>query len=107
MANIRVPRHGSMQFWPRKLAERPYNRVRSWPQRKEPGLLGFSGYKAGMTHAIITDNRKASTTKGQQLAIPVTVVECPPIKIASVRFYKNSINGSHVVSEVYAEKLDK
>jgi large subunit ribosomal protein L3 len=107
MANPRNPRHGSMQFWPRRLAERPYNRVRSWPQRKEPGLMGFSGYKAGMTHAIIIDNRKASTTKGQQIAIPVTVIECPPIKIASVRFYKNFINGSRVISEIYADKLDK
>jgi large subunit ribosomal protein L3 len=107
MANIRVPRHGSMQYWPRKLAGRLYNRVRSWPEKKEPGLLGFSGYKAGMTHAMIIDNRKTSSTKGQQLSIPVTVIECPPIKIASVRFYKKTINGIKVVSEIYAEKVDK
>jgi large subunit ribosomal protein L3 len=107
MANIRSPRHGSMQFWPRKLAARAYNRVRSWPDRKEPGLMGFSGYKSGMTHMIIVDNRKASSTKGQQLSIPVTIVECPPIKIASVRFYKKTIDGSKVVSEIYAEKIDK
>jgi large subunit ribosomal protein L3 len=107
MANVRSPRHGSMQFWPRKLARRVYSRVKSWPIKKDAGLLGFSGYKAGMTYVIITDNRKASSTKGQQISIPVTVIECPPIKIASARFYKNTTNGPKVVSEVFAEKLDK
>jgi len=107
MGKAHGSRHGSMQFWPRKLAKRVYGRVKSWPKQKEAGLLGFSGYKAGMTQALIVDNRKASVTKGQQIAVPVTVIECPPIKIASSRFYKKTINGLKVISEVYAEKTDK
>lgn len=107
MPKAHNPRHGSIQFWPRKLARRVYSRVRSWPAQKETGLLGFSGYKAGMTHVFVVDNRKTSTTKGQQISLPITVIECPPIKIASSRFYKKTINGLKLVSEVYAEKLDK
>jgi len=107
MGKAHSPRHGSMQFWPRKLARRVYGRVRSWPGQKDTGLLGFSGYKAGMTHAIVVDNRKTSTTKGQQISVPMTVIECPPIKIASSRFYKKTMDGLRLISEVYAEKLDK
>lgn len=107
MGKAHNPRHGSMQFWPRRLARRIYSRVRSWPNQKEIGLLGFSGYKAGMTQALVVDNRKTSSTKGMQITLPVTVVECPPIKIASSRFYKKTINGLKLVSEIYAEKLDK
>ncbi|MFH1649389.1 MAG: 50S ribosomal protein L3 [Candidatus Woesearchaeota archaeon] len=84
------PRHGSMQVWPRVRARRSYARVRTW-NTKNPGPAGFPGYKAGMTHVMATDGRKNSPMKGETLAIPVTVIECPPLKVAGVRFYKNSI----------------
>jgi len=89
MPKAHNPRHGSMQYWPRKRARRQYARVKAWPTSKEAIPLGFAGYKAGMTHILITDNRKTSRTKGDSISYPVTVVECPPIKIASVLFYKN------------------
>ena len=60
-----------------------------------------------MTHLIINDNRKTSTTKGTDIFCPVTIVECPPIKTASIRFYKNTINGLSLVSETLAENFDK
>jgi large subunit ribosomal protein L3 len=40
-----------------------------------------------MTHVIAIDNRKGSHTKGDELSIPVTVLECPPIHILALRFY--------------------
>jgi len=107
MPNIRKPRKGSLQFWPRKRAKRGYARVRSWAKIKEAKPLGFAGYKVGMTHAMINDNRKTSLTKGTEIFCPVTIIECPPIKTASLRFYKNTINGSKLVSEVFADKVDK
>lgn len=100
------PRHGSMQFWPRKRAKRAYARVRSWPESKEPKALGFAGYKVGMAHAIVMDNRSTIKKKGE-LSYPVTILECPPLKVASVRFYKNSIAGSSVVTDIHSEKLNK
>jgi len=107
MPTIRKPRSGSLQFWPRKRAKRHYARVRSWAKTKETKLLGFAGYKVGMLHAIITDNKKTSMTKGQGIFCPLTIIECPPLKTASIRFYKKTIYGSKLVSEIFAENLDK
>ena len=107
MPNIRNPRSGSMQFWPRKRSKRVYARVKSWAKVKDAKLLGFAGYKVGMTHAIIIDNKQKSITKGQEISCPITVIECPPLKSASIRFYKKTIDGLKVVSEIFAENLDK
>ncbi len=94
-----------MQFWPRKRANRPVARVRSWAKSDKAELLGFAGYKAGMTHVLVEDTRPKSLTKGEKITLPVTVIECPPIKIATVRFYKRNI-GLKLVSEVFL-KPDK
>lgn len=100
------PRSGSMQFWPRKRAARQYPKVRCWPKVDKAIPLGFGGYKAGMTHVQIVDNRKNSMTKGEEIFCPVTVIECPPLKIAGVRFYKNTPYGAKVVSQIMT-KVDK
>ncbi len=97
------PRHGSMQFWPRVKAQRHYARIRSWPTITETKPLGFGGYKVGMTHIMVKDPRPNSLTKGMTISLPVTVVECPPLKVAAIRFYKYSI----CIGEQWAEKLDK
>ncbi len=96
-----------MQFWPRVRARYSYARIRNWVASKETKPLGFAGYKVGMTHLLITDNRQHSLTKGTGIFCPVTVVECPPIKTASIQFYKNTINGSKLISQTFAENLDK
>ncbi|GIU69308.1 MAG: 50S ribosomal protein L3 [Candidatus Woesearchaeota archaeon] len=88
MPRTHSPRHGSMQFWPRVRAKRQLARVRSWSNTAKEPVLGFIGYKAGMTHVIAIDTRKTSTSKGEEISIPVTVVECPPLKIVGVRLYK-------------------
>lgn len=106
MANIRNPRRGSMQFWHRKRAARQYPLVKAWAVEKDAKPLGFAAYKAGMAHIIITDNRKTSMTKGMDISMPVTLVECPPLKIASVRFYKNTTYGKKAATEVMC-KTDK
>ena len=101
------PRRGSLQFWPRKRAKKETARVRSWANLNEAKILGFAGYKVGMTHIIYTDNVKNSMTKGQDVSTPVTVIECPPMKVYSIRFYKNTIEGVNLVSEVVSQKNDK
>ncbi|MDP7115788.1 MAG: 50S ribosomal protein L3 [Candidatus Woesearchaeota archaeon] len=107
MPTTKNPRHGSMQFWPRKRAKRAYARVRSYAQAKEAKLLGFAGYKVGMTHVVAKDDRDNSLTKGQNIVIPTTIIECPPLKAASLRFYKTSSTGSRLVSEILSKNLDK
>src|SRR3989344_1153411 len=106
MPKTRHPRAGSMQFWPRARARYAYARIRNWPASKETKLLGFAGYKAGMTHLLINDNNPHSLTKGTEIFCPATIVECPPLKTASIRFYKNIKNGSKLVSEKFSDSLD-
>ncbi len=100
MPTTRSPRHGSMQVWPRKRAFRPYPRQRSWPELSKAQLLGFAGYKVGMTTIVVKDNRKTSLTKGEELAMPVTIIECPPIKIFSARLYKKTPYGLKLSKEI-------
>lgn len=107
MPQIRKPRSGSLQYWPRKRSKRVFARVRTWAKTKEAKPSGFAGYKVGMTHLMINDNRKTSTTKGMEIFCPATIIECPPLKTASIRFYKNTINGLRLISEQFAGNLDK
>src|SRR3989338_342840 len=107
MPQKRTPRAGSMQYWPRKRSRRIYARVRNWAASKEAKLLGFAGYKVGMTHLIINDNHKASKTKGMRIFCPATIIECRPLKPVSIRFYKSTQYGSKLVSEVMADNFDK
>ncbi len=37
------------------------------------------------------------------VSVPVTIIECPPLKIAGVRFYKNAYQGKQVLTEVWAK----
>ena len=101
------PRHGSMGFSPRKRSESPVPHFSSWPEHDgTPKVQGFAGYKAGMTHAMIVDYRPTSTTSGQEVQVPVTVVEVPPMKVAGVRVYRQTHEGLKAVAEVWAAKLD-
>lgn len=93
-----------MQVWPRKRAKRPTARVRSWTTSKDAGLLGFAGFKAGMTRVLVTDAHKTSMTKGEEVLVPTTVIECPPLKIYSVRAYTKKGPARQVAKEVVVGK---
>ncbi len=100
------PRHGSMQFWPRKRAAKAYARVRSFA-KKTDGLLAFAGYKMGMTQIKAFDSYKNSITKNESISVPVTILECPPLRIYSVRGYRKDTYGSKVVKEAVVAGKDK
>jgi len=59
-----------------------------------------------MTHTIVTDNRPTSITKNEDIQVPVTVLECPPIKIAAILLYKKDAYGEHCVGQINTDKLD-
>ncbi|MEA2036762.1 MAG: 50S ribosomal protein L3 [Nanoarchaeota archaeon] len=107
MPTTRRPRFGSLAYSPRKRAKKEVARVRSWAKLKESKLMGFAGYKVGMVHLMTTDNNPNSMNKDETISCPATIIECPPLKTASIRFYKNTIDGLKVVSDILAEKLDK
>lgn len=106
-----APHHhkrGSMGYSPRKRAQKETPRLNSWPEGgDQPKLQGFAGYKAGMTHAFVEDYRPTSTTSGQEVQIPVTVLETPPMRIAAVRFYKDTVYGTKTITEIWSDKIKK
>jgi large subunit ribosomal protein L3 len=104
MSTRKSPRKGSLQFWPRKRASKFLPRV-NWEAVPgiKPGLNGFICYKAGMKSAYVKNNTEHSLTKGKGIAIPVTILECPTMRIFSVRLYKEGV----VAKEVLSEQIDK
>jgi len=107
MSNRRRPRRGSKAYSPRKRAKSETPRLDSWPEISEgPKVQGFAGYKAGMTHAMIVDYRPKSTTSGQEVQVPVTVLEVPPMKVAAVRLYGDGAYGLRTLGEVWTKGLD-
>ncbi len=106
-----APHHhkrGSMGYSPRKRARRETARLSTWPEGgDQPKLQGFAGYKAGMTHAFVEDYRPTSTTTGQEVQIPVTVLETPPMRAAAVRFYEDSQYGMKTIKEIWSKNIRK
>lgn len=103
MPTRKSPRKGSLQFWPRKRASKFLPRV-NWNAIDSGKVIkGFIGYKAGMTSVQVVDNTSDSMTKGKKITIPATIIECPKMKILSVRLYKDGI----VAKEILNDNLDK
>lgn len=92
-----------MQIWPRKKASKFLPRVNWSSIDSGKKLKGFICYKAGMASAFVKDETPNSMTKGKNIIVPVTILECPSMRIFSVRFYKNG----QVKTEVLAENMDK
>lgn len=98
-----------MQFSPRSRAARIYPSVSSWPSHlfKEPKVLGFAGYKAGMTHMFVLDQNKNTATANQEVFTPITVLECPPIIPFAIRIYEKTPFGKKVRQDIFSENVSK
>lgn len=107
MPQVKAPRRGSLGFWPRKRAARIHPSISTYPAEEKPKVLAFAGYKAGMTHVIAVDNRKGSPTFSQQIVIPATILDCPPIKAVGLRAYQKTSRGAKVFTEAWAKDLPK
>jgi len=108
----RKPRAGSLQFYPRKRAKRIYPRMNTYPSIDEskldkPKLLAFAGYKAGMLQILRKDTTKGSPTFGDDIVVPATVLDCPPVVAVGVRAYTSSPSGLSIITEAWADKLPK
>lgn len=103
MPTSKSPRKGSLQFWPRKRAAKALPTT-NWDAIKSTSpIKGFIAYKAGMASAWVKNSTEHAITKGKNIAVPVTILECPSMKIFSVRFYK----AGKVMTEVLSPSLDK
>ncbi|MEM0473483.1 MAG: 50S ribosomal protein L3 [Candidatus Aenigmatarchaeota archaeon] len=102
MAAPKRPRRGSLAFYPRKRAKRIYPKIRGKAKSDKVKPLEFCGYKAGMTTVAMTDTRKTTPTKGEEITTPATIIECPPLKIIGARLYANTNSGLKAIKDLIA-----
>ena len=98
-----APRHGSLAYLPRKRAKRVSARIRYWPkiEADTPRLLGFVGYKAGMTQLFTIEDRKRSPNYGKEVICPATVLETPPMLICAIKAYTKTPYGLNNLTEAW------
>ena len=103
-----APHRGSLGYH-RKRAQKHTSRQRTWPESSEARLLGFAGYKAGMTHIALVNSDKRSPFYKQEQFVPVTVIETPPITIFSIQLYGRDeiTNALQVVKQIWGDNLEK
>ncbi len=107
MPEVKRPRRGSLAYYPRKRARRIYPTVTVYPKVEKVKPLVFAGYKVGCAHAIVLDTRKGSPTFGKEIAVPVTILDCPPLKVIGLRVYKSTEKGLKALTEIWCKDLPK
>jgi len=81
-------------------------RPRVWQQiGGKARLTGMVGFKAGMTHAAMIEDRKNIVMTNQEVIVPVTILEVPPIVVLGMRGYENTNAGLQIAGEAWAEKF--
>jgi len=105
MGKVHRPRRGSLAFSPRKRARSVVPRIKKWPKDSEVRMLGFAGYKAGMTHILMIDD-SPGLTKGKEIFVPVTIVEVPPLFVYGIRAYRQGYLGLETATEVWFYDLN-
>lgn len=107
--SVHQPRRGSLGFYPRVRVRRIVARIRRWPnvEVEKPQLLGFAAYKAGMTHAVVIEDKPTSPFYGREMVKAVTILDAPPLFIFGVRLYSSTSYGLKSVFEVLSDKLPR
>jgi large subunit ribosomal protein L3 len=102
MPKKHAPKRGSRAFLPKKRAKSIVGRIQYWPYAEEgPQLLGFAGYKAGMTHIFMVENRDRSPDFGKEVFSSVTVLDAPPMLVCGIRAYTRSPDGLKPLTEAW------
>ncbi len=78
---------GSLQYWPRRRAHRRLPRIRSAGIQKDVAPSNIVAYKVGMATVSMLDDSDAPS-KGQEVIRACTALECPPMEVYAIRFYK-------------------
>ncbi|MBM3291973.1 50S ribosomal protein L3 [Candidatus Bathyarchaeota archaeon] len=108
MPRPRSPRRGSRSFSPRRRTDHIDGRIRYWPTPVEgPQLLGFAGYKAGMTHLFVIEDSEKKPEFGQEIKVAATVIDTPPMQMCAIRGYEMTYEGLKVLSETWMAEPDK
>jgi large subunit ribosomal protein L3 len=108
MPRVRAPKRGSLSYSPRKRARSANGRVSFWPTLdKETKLVGFAGYKAGMTHLFYIEDRERVPEFGQEVKSAATVIDTPPMLVVAVRAYKKTYDGLEAMTEAWMANQPK
>lgn len=110
MASSSTRKRGSKAYWPRVRAKKTHAIVNSWASKdvKDTNMLGFPAFKVGMTSVGLIDNFSHTLTKGTEVNVPVTILECPPVKVLSVKVLAADDYGNlQIVKEVSSQVKDK
>ncbi|MBS7619463.1 50S ribosomal protein L3 [Candidatus Bathyarchaeota archaeon] len=106
MPRVRWPKRGSLSYSPRKRAKTIKGRIDYWPEVSgPPQLLGFIGYKVGMTHVFVINDRERSPDFGKEVMYAASVIDAPPLIIGGIRAYEDGEDGLKAFTEVWAEKI--
>ena len=103
------PRQGHLGYMPKRRTKHTKGTIKSYPKddkSKPVHLTAFMGYKAGMTHvARYFEKREGKKTIKKDVVEPVTVVECPPVKIVGVKGYIETPRGLSALTTVWAQTI--
>ncbi|KAL6121482.1 ribosomal prt L3 [Nucleospora cyclopteri] len=106
-----APRHGSLQFRPKKRADSVRTPIKSYPaddESKQPHLTAFLSYKAGMTHVIRTKEVRAKNkVQTKEILDAVTILETPPMIVHGVVGYVQTVKGLVRSGMVLSKTLDE
>jgi large subunit ribosomal protein L3 len=78
---------------------------------KEPAISSIVAFKAGMTHALVTDDSE-SMYKGMEISRPCTILEIPSMEVYGIRLYSKEANSGYrepaleIVNSNAAKKLN-
>ncbi|WP_369684918.1 50S ribosomal protein L3 [Candidatus Culexarchaeum yellowstonense] len=103
-----APRRGSLAFAPRVRAKSIIPRIRSWPSAKGAvRIMGFAGYKVGMTHVVVVEDRPGTPMFGKEVVKAVTILETPPLFVAGIRVYSKKYGTLRSLTELWSDKIPK
>lgn len=105
MASYSQPRRGSMAFYPRKRAEKETPSMKGYGKEAKP--LNFLCYKVGMVQVMGKNSHQGNPSFGQEVAMPATVVTCPPMKVFGIRAYTKAEIGVQVLGDAISENTEK
>jgi len=103
-----APRHGSLQYLPKKRTKHHRGRIRSFPRDNSAlpaHLTAFIGYKAGMTHVVRDIERPGSKLHKKEAVEAVTILETPPMVVVGIVGYVETPNGLRSLTTVWASHL--
>merc|ERR1719223_945396 len=105
-----APRNGSLGFIPKRRTKHHRGRVRHFPRddkSKPVHMTAFMGFKAGMTHVVkYFERRDGKKVLKKDIVHPVSVVECPPMKVIGMVGYIETPRGLRALQTVWAHHLD-